>query len=137
MHTRRAIAEGGCLCGAVRYRASGDATHPTLCHCRSCRRAAGAPLVAWVTFPVAGFAFEKGTPARYRSSPPVERTFCGACGTPLTYQHASFPDEIDISVASFDEPAAFPPADHTWTSEKIAWLELGDALPRFPRSRSG
>jgi hypothetical protein len=131
------VAEGGCLCGAVRYRASGEASHPTLCHCNSCRRAAGAPLVAWVTFPQAEFAITKGPPTRYRSSPPVVRTFCGACGTSLTYQHTSFPDEVDVTVASLDDPASFAPADHTWTSEKIPWLALGDALPRYPRSRSG
>ena len=131
------VVEGGCLCGAVRYRASGEAFHSTLCHCRSCRRAAGAPLVAWTTFRNAEFALTRGTPIRYRSSPPVVRTFCGACGTPLTYQHTSFPDEVDVTVASLDDPASFAPADHTWTSEKIPWLALGDALPRHPRSRSG
>ena len=65
------------------------------------------------------------------------RTFCGACGTQLTYQHTSFPDEVDVTVASLDDPASFAPADHTWVSERIPWLELGDALPRYPRSRSG
>jgi len=132
-----AAVEGGCLCGAVRYRASGESSHPSLCHCNSCRRAAGAPLVAWATFPPTQFAFTKGTPARYRSSPPVVRTFCPTCGTPLTYQHASFPNEIDVTIASLDDPSAFPPADHTWTSERIPWLELGDHLPRHERSRLG
>lgn len=131
----KAVVEGGCLCGAVRYRASGESSRPTLCHCNSCRRAAGAPLVAWTTFPPDRFEFTKGTPARYRSSPPVVRTFCARCGTSLTYQHTSFPDEIDVTIASLDDPAVFPPADHTWTSERIAWLELADGLPRFPRSR--
>ena len=129
--------EGGCLCGAVRYRASGESDPRTLCHCNSCRRAAGAPVVAWTTFPPARFAFTKGNPARYRSSPPVERTFCPTCGTPLTYRHASFPDELDVTVASLDDPSAFPPADHIWVSEKVPWLALGDDLPRYPRSRSG
>jgi hypothetical protein len=128
-------AEGGCLCSAVRYRASGEARHPTLCHCNSCRRASGAPLVAWVTFPIAQFAFTKGAPARYRSSPPVVRTFCASCGTPLTYQHDAYAGAIDVTVASLDDPSSFPPADHTWTSDKIAWLELGDGLPRHLRTR--
>ena len=84
--------------------------------------------------PAPPFEFTKGTPARYRSSP-VVRTFCARCGTSLTYQHTSFPDEIDVTIASLDDPAVFPPADHIWTSERIAWLELGDGLLRFPRSR--
>jgi hypothetical protein len=129
-------AEGGCLCGAVRYRASGEAFHSTLCHCSSCRRAAGAPMVAWITVRDEEFVLTRGTPIRYRSSPAVVRTFCGACGTPLTYQHTSFPDEVDVTLASLDDPSASPPADHTWTSQKLPWLALGDDLPRFPRSRS-
>ena len=43
-------AEGGCLCGAIRYRVSGEAVAATLCHCRSCRRASGGTNVAWAVF---------------------------------------------------------------------------------------
>jgi hypothetical protein len=136
MNIEEAIFEGGCQCGAVRYRASGEGSNSTLCHCQSCRRSSGAPAVAWTTFRESKFVFTRGEPGRYRSSPPVVRSFCSACGTSLTYQHASFPDEVDVTVASLDDPSAFPPADHTWASEKIPWLELGDALPRYLRSRS-
>ena len=129
------VAEGGCLCGAVRYRAAGAGGHPTLCHCRSCRRASGAPVVAWVTFPRAGFAFVRGAPVRHRSSAPVLRSFCGACGTALTYQHDAFPDGVDVTTVSLDDPEPWAPADHTWTSHRLPWLHLGDDLPRFPRSR--
>ncbi len=52
--------EGGCLCGAVRYRVNGAASYPVVCHCESCRRACGAQAVAWVTFPTEQF--------RYRTS---------------------------------------------------------------------
>ena len=43
-------AEGGCLCGSVRYRVAGDPVAATLCHCRSCRRASGGTNVAWAVF---------------------------------------------------------------------------------------
>lgn len=129
-------AEGGCLCGAVRYRAVGESGHPTLCHCRSCRGASGAPVVAWVTFPTEGFAFVRGAPVRYRSSPPVVRSFCGACGTPLTYEHADFPEGVDVTTASLDTPDAFPPADHTWTSHSIGWMQADDGLPRHRERRA-
>ena len=130
-----ATLEGGCLCGAVRYRASGETHNSAFCHCDSCKRAAGSPVVAWVTFRPENFAFTRGAPASYRSSPPVERTFCGSCGTPLTYQHASFADEIDVTIASLDDPSAIAPADHIWTSERIAWFVIGDRLPQHARSR--
>lgn len=130
-------ATGGCLCGTVRYAARGPGFHATLCHCTSCRRASGAPAVAWVTFAADGFAILAGTPRRFRSSPGVERSFCPACGTALTYRRDDLPDEVDVTTASLEEPAAFPPADETWTSERVPWLEVATGRPAFPRARSG
>ncbi|MGH7899825.1 MAG: GFA family protein [Candidatus Binatia bacterium] len=127
--------EGGCLCGAVRYRAAGEPTQATFCHCRSCRKAAGSPLVAWVTFPSSGFAFTSGDPVAFRSSEPVVRTFCGACGTPLTYSHRDHPSGVDVTIASLDEPEAIEPADHTWTSHRLPWVHVGDHLPAYPKAR--
>jgi glyoxylase I family protein len=128
--------EGGCLCGAVRYRATAAARLETLCHCASCRRAAGAPAVAWVTFPAGAFAFTRGEPARFRSSPPVVRSFCGQCGTPLTYRHEAFADAVDVTTVSLDEPERCPPRDHTWTSERIVWWRPEPRWPELPRSRA-
>jgi catechol 2,3-dioxygenase-like lactoylglutathione lyase family enzyme len=128
--------EGGCLCGAVRYRAEGAPRFPTLCHCASCRRAAGAPAVAWLTFAADAFAITRGEPVRYRSSPPVLRSFCGRCGTPLTYRHDAFGGAVDVTTASLDEPERGAPVDHTWTSERIAWWRPEPRWPEFPRSRS-
>src|SRR5262245_52953950 len=127
---------GGCLCGAVRYLASGPASFATLCHCTSCRRAAGAPAVAWVTFPTAGFRFMQGEPASFRSSPPVMRRFCGRCGSPLTYEHTAFPSGVDVTTASLDAPERCPPVDHTWASERLAWWRPEPRWPELPRSRS-
>jgi catechol 2,3-dioxygenase-like lactoylglutathione lyase family enzyme len=127
--------DGGCLCGAVRYRASGAGRFATLCHCTSCRRASAAPAVAWVTFPLDSFAFTRGEPTRFRSSPPVVRSFCASCGTPLTYQHDAFAAAVDVTTASLDDPERFPPADHTWVSERLRWWRPEPRWPEFPKSR--
>src|SRR5262245_41313341 len=94
------IAEGGCVCGAVRYRVTGRPANTMVCHCRTCRRVAASPVVAWVTFPSAQFEWLQGIPSSFRSSAPVRRTFCGACGTQLTYQHDDAPDSVDITTCS-------------------------------------
>ena len=129
--------EGGCLCGAVRYRVSGEASHPVVCHCGSCRRACGAQAVAWVTFPVEQFRFATGHPIEYQSSSPVKRTFCGQCGTSLTYQHTNTPEEIDVTTASLDKPDDFPPVRHVWVDEKVDWVDISDSLPQFGRTSTG
>ena len=113
--------EGGCMCGAVRYRAGQPPRISTICHCEDCRKSAGAQSVAWVTFPFQSFAFVRGEPLEYRSSPPVVRTFCGRCGTSLTYRSDERAEEIDVTTASLDDPEAFPPSKDVFAEQKLSW----------------
>jgi hypothetical protein len=129
------VVEGGCLCGAIRYVAHGAPTVSMICHCHSCSRAAGAPIVAWLTFPTSAFAFVRGTPAAYHSSAPVTRTFCATCGTSLTYVHAERSSEIDVTTSSLDDPAASPPTHHAWLSDGASWARCDDGLPAYARSK--
>jgi len=129
------VAEGGCICGAIRYRVSGQPTNSMVCHCQSCRRVAGAPVVAWVTFPTARFQLLRGQPSEFHSSEPVQRTFCAACGTPLTYHHGDSAGSIDITTCSLDNPDLFPPTHHSWLSHDLAWVRFGDGLPAFQEWR--
>ena len=126
---------GGCACGAIRYEARGTPSNTMVCHCLTCRRVAAAPVVAWVTFERRGFRFVKGKPAEFHSTPPVRRSFCPACGTPLTYESQSYPDTVDVTTCSLDQPDAFPPTHHSWTSHDLAWVKFGDGLPAFPEFR--
>ena len=126
---------GGCYCGAVRYEGGGDCSNTMVCHCRSCRRVAAAPVVAWVTFPASAFRFTKGKPRTFKSSAQVVRAFCPDCGTPLTYQHDSYVDAIDIATCSLDEPERFPPTHHSWLAHDLAWVKFGDGLPTFREFR--
>ena len=129
--------QGGCFCGAVRYEAQATALLGSMvCHCRTCRRVAGAPAVAWVTFSAQRFRFTQGQPAAFNSSPGVRRTFCPACGTPLTYALVAAPSELDVTTCSLDHPEAFPPTHHSWLSHNLPWLRFGDGLPAYPESRS-
>lgn len=124
--------EGGCLCGAVRYRISAAPHDAGYCHCRMCQRAAGAPVVAWLTMASEGFVWTKAAPAAYRSSPGAERLFCPTCGTPMVFRADAEPDLLDVTLASLDEPDAVRPDHHGWTSSRIAWFETRDDLPRHP-----
>ena len=125
------MADGGCLCGAVRYHLEGQPLETNYCHCRMCQRAAGAPVVAWGRWPVEGFAWSGGEPARFTSSARGERSFCPNCGTPLAFVDPGDPTFVDVTLASLDEPVAFAPDSHAWTMSRLPWLELGDGLPRY------
>jgi hypothetical protein len=129
-------AQGGCLCGSIRYRITGVPLAQSRCHCRSCRLAAGAPSVAWIVVNRNDFAFVTGSPVQFRSSPSVVRGFCGRCGTPLTYQHDENPDTIELTTATLDIPEAFPPTREVWLEHKLAWEPRDENLEHFRRSSS-
>ncbi len=75
-----------------------------------------------------------GEPARFGSSPGVTRTFCGHCGTPLTYQSESRAEYIDVTTATLDDPDAYPPTKEIWTEHRIAWEPTNEKIPQFPQS---
>ena len=125
---------GGCFCGAIRYEADGPPFHETNCPCSICRRTTGAPFVAWFSVPLRAFRFVEGEPARFRSSAQGVRSFCRQCGTQLTFAHADFPDEIDVTTGSLDDPELVPSRDNTHTSSRIAWIGPND-LPDYVEGR--
>jgi len=129
--------EGGCLCGAVRYRIDAAPHHADYCHCRMCQRAAGAPVVPWLTMASADLAWTAGEPAVYRSSPAAERLFCSTCGSQLVFREPADPGTLDVTLASLDDPAQIRPSHHIWTSSRIAWFETADDLPRYPERGPG
>ena len=127
---------GGCFCGAVRFETDGAPFNSTLCHCADCRKASGAPAVAWFSVAGSTLRWTAGQMQVRRSSPQAVRGYCAACGTTLTYQNDSWPDEIDIATASLDDPNLVPPRDHTFVRSRLDWLKLDDGLPQFQTTRT-
>lgn len=125
---------GGCLCGRIRYEAGGAPYNATICHCTMCRRATGAPFVAWFSVPRSQFRLV-GQPRRFRSSSKATRSFCPECGSALTFELDEAVDEIDVTTASLDDPDRMPPADHTYAGDRLEWVSLGEGLPQFRQSR--
>jgi len=125
------MADGGCLCSAVRYRFSGTHSSSANCHCRSCRRASGAPAVAWITVRRSDFTILSGTPAVFHSSPGVTRQFCDRCGTALTYATERHPDMIDITTASLDYPDDYPPTAEVWLEHRLSWQPVSPDTEKF------
>ncbi len=122
--------KGRCLCGAVRFKATGEPLWVAHCHCHSCRRNTGCAVATFVGFDKARFAYTKGAPGSYNSSPGVTRSFCGRCGTPLTYEAERCAGEVHVYVSTLDNPEDFPPQSHVFVAEQIPWLHISDDLPR-------
>lgn len=122
--------EGGCLCGAVRFRIAAPPIRSGYCHCRFCQLNSGAPVVAWSEIAIDAFAYIKGTAGIYRSSSWGQREFCAACGSFLVYRNQERPETVSINTASLDDPSPFPPTHHVFASRRICWFDTADDLPR-------
>src|SRR5256885_8037117 len=126
---------GGCLCGAVRYEASGKPYNVTHCHCSDCRKSAGAAFVTWASFAKPDFRFIHGQP-RVLVWENRLRSFCPSCGSCLTFMSGGDSAEIDVTVATFDEPDCVIPVDHVWVSDQISWAGSIGSLPKHERART-
>ena len=127
---------GRCLCGDVRYEYTGAPVKILHCHCVSCRRHTSSPVGTFVCVPGDGFRYTQGKPVEYASSPGVTRTHCGRCGSPMTYAPERN-TQIDLYLATLDDPTAIVPTYHVFTEEQLPWFEIADALPRYARGSIG
>jgi len=125
--------EGGCLCGAVRFRAKGPSLFSCHCHCHWCRRAHGAAFVTWLGVRDEGFELTSAEDALswYSSSTESRRGFCRTCGTTLFFTSTMAPGEVHIAQVCLDGPADRVPQAHVFFESRVPWLELGDSLPRL------
>lgn len=125
------IREGGCLCGAVRFKARGEPVNVRICHCRTCQKAMGSPFFARALFEQSALTVH-GETARYPSSDQLDRVFCPRCGTPLFTWRKLGAKRAGVALATFDDRNAFAPTEHIWVSEKMDWVRLDDGLPCYP-----
>lgn len=108
---------GGCLCGKVRFEASGRPYRVGICHCLDCRKHHGALFHASAIFPESAVKIE-GETRDY-----LGRFFCPRCGSSVL---ARTGDEIEINLGSLDAPDQLQPTYELWTLRRESWL------PAFP-----
>jgi hypothetical protein len=116
---------GGCACGRVRFTATVRDDDAYLCHCRMCQRATGSLSIALKGIKRSDVTWESG-PDWYDSSPIAERPYCRECGTSLGFRFKDDGENMDLAVASFDDPSRFKHTHH-FGVESIhrAWLNTG------------
>ena len=114
--------KGGCACGKVRFEATVDSDDAYLCHCRMCQRASGNVSLAMMGIRQDRVRWQ-GEPDWYESSPIARRPFCASCGTSLGFAFQDS-DNMDLTVAAFDDPSRFTPRHHFGTeSLHEAWID--------------
>ncbi len=123
---KTATYRGGCLCGAIRFQATGPAANPHTCSCKWCQRHTGALTAAWVEFPKQAVTWmgPGGAPATYRSSDYSARAFCPVCGSSL----GAIDDApvIALLLGAFDTPIRreLRPASDSFRSGRPKWWHV-------------
>ena len=130
------IAQGGCLCGAVRFRVTRPLREVINCHCGQCRRAHG-NFAAYTAVDSDGLELLRHDGLKwYRSSDSAERGFCKQCGASLFWKPTSR-DYVSISAGALDAPTGLRTAAHIFCDDAGDYYEIADQLPRYPGTMGG
>ena len=117
---------GGCLCGNVRFEASGLPYRVGICHCQDCRKHHGALFHASAVFP------EKSVTIEGETRDYLGRYFCPRCGSSVFSRSA---DEVEMNLGSLDVPDQLTPTYELWTVRRESWLPPFVCTKRYERDR--
>jgi hypothetical protein len=128
------VLEGGCLCGAIRYKLSGPSLFVSQCCCRDCQKSTGTGHTTIVGIHRSQLALT-GTPASFTNvgdtGGKVTRHFCGTCAGRL-YTSGDLPGEvIMVQAGSLDDPGAVTPESVIYLKDAVAWDRFDPSLPTF------
>ena len=127
--------EGGCACGAVRYRLTSGPMFVHCCHCRDCQRQTGSAFVLNAIIETDRIKLLKGTPKRMPvptgSGRPHDIYRCAKCQTALWSDYGRRLVISFLRVGTLDDASALPPDVHIFTRSKLPWVGLPKAARAF------
>ena len=119
---------GGCVCGKVRFVATGRPLRVGICHCLDCRKHHGSLFYASAVFSQDAVTID-GAPQDHAG-----RFFCSCCGSSV---FAQSDDEIEVHLGSLDAPDQLTPTYESWTIRRESWLPPFPQMKQYKRGRDG
>jgi hypothetical protein len=124
--------DGGCQCGAIRYRVNREPAVVGICHCGECQAATGSAFSMSMIVQVEGFSLLQGQLKTWtRSSDsgrPVICSFCPDCGTRIHHQAELYRGFINVRPGTLDDRSWLRPTMSFWTREKQPWVRVPEDL---------
>ncbi len=128
--------EGGCQCGAIRYRLMAPPLGVYACHCKDCQRFSGTTHTLSMVMRADDVALTGGTFVGFDKAADSGRTVrmlgCSACGTKIWNEPLSFPELIIVKPGTLDDMSWAQPVGNIWTDRKQPWVVLDPDVPNFP-----
>ena len=129
------VGEGGCRCGAIRYRCNAEALGVSFCYCRDCQKSSGGPFSCFVLVPPESVAIVKGQIKSYsvraESGRDVDRDFCSECGSPIFARTCNV---FCITAGSLDDASDITPTMAIWLESAHPWAPIPDRAERFSQN---
>src|SRR5215467_1250915 len=125
--------EGGCSCGAVRYRLTSAPMIVHCCHCLDCQRQTGSAFVINALIETDRIETLSGAPEPVSmptdSGRPHDIYRCPTCRTAVWSDYGGRPAIRFVRVGTLDRPSALAPDVHIFTRSKQPWVGLPPDVP--------
>jgi hypothetical protein len=126
--------EGGCFCGAVRYRLREAPLFVNACHCRQCQSQTGSAFVINAIIELANVELKQGklevVPMSEARAYPHDIHRCRKCRVAVWSDYGRGPFRF-VRVGTLDQPGRLKPQAHIFTRSKLSWVKLPDGVPAF------
>lgn len=126
--------EGGCHCGAVRYRITAPPLMIYNCHCTNCQKITGSAFVVSAALPESAFEIIKGAAktVEWVSDAGNKRIgwFCGDCGSRLAHGQIPSSGFLSLRAGTLDDTSWVEPVGDIWTKSAQPWVKFGEITDR-------
>ena len=127
--------DGGCQCGALRYRVEGEPVAVGICHCTQCQKQSGSAFGMSFIVRKEAFRLLSGSPKTFTrtsdSGRPVVCAFCPDCGTRIYHETRWLDGVVNIKPGTLDDTSFLRPQAQIWTAKKQGWVELPSDIRSF------
>jgi hypothetical protein len=130
------VHSGSCLCGAVRFEATGPLRGVVYCHCTQCRKQSGHHFASTNVPDDRLVVHGAENVTWFAASEDAKRGFCGRCGSVLFWKHRKL-DYTSINAGAFDTPSGLIASHHIFVADKGDYYAITDGLPQFDASSPG
>jgi len=129
------IMEGGCGCGALRYRIEGKPAALIACHCSECQRQSGSAFGMSLVVPKDSFRLLSGEPKTYTrlaaSGRKVDCVFCDECGIRIYHRPRYLGETVNVKPGTLDDTSWLDPKAHVWTNSKQPWVPIPEGVKQI------
>lgn len=124
--------DGGCQCGAVRYRVTQEPLGVRVCHCKECQRQSGGAFSLSMLVRDEAFSVLQGTVKSFTRSSDSGRSvtgsFCPECGTRIFHRAELYRGYTNVRAGTLDDTSWIKPTASIWMKSKQAWVRMQDDL---------